>query len=95
MKWYNKIKRFRQRGFTEEEYTAMLVKQRNRCDICRAPFGSVTPHIDHDHSTGKVRGLLCCRCNNVLGMSGDDPKVLKNAIRYLKRHEVSEENECL
>ncbi len=44
-----------------------------------------TPHIDHDHSTGKVRGLLCSCCNTGIGMFKDNPDVLDRAAFYLVR----------
>ena len=42
-------------------------------------------YIDHDHETGKVRGLLCLQCNTALGLLKDNPKVLKKALKYLTR----------
>jgi hypothetical protein len=53
-------------GLTPATYAAILEKQGNRCRICRVPFDG-TPHIDHDHETGFVRGLLCGPCNGRLG----------------------------
>lgn len=52
------------------------------CAICHKEF-TKTPSIDHCHSTGKVRGLLCSKCNYGLGHFEDDPKLLHNAIEYL------------
>jgi len=46
-------------------------------------YKSSSPQIDHDHETGKVRGILCVNCNLGLGSFKDNPKVLKNAINYL------------
>lgn len=75
-------------GLTVEQYHAMKTKQGGGCAIC----GSTTPggkdnklHVDHDHKTGKVRGLLCNRCNIALGGFGDDIQRLRLAIQYLER----------
>lgn len=72
-------------GMTEEEYEALLLAQGNRCGICTKLFVK-TPHIDHDHKTGKVRGLLCNDCNTGLGRFKDDFSVVRAAVRYLKRN---------
>jgi hypothetical protein len=53
-------------GITRNEYEALRLKQDNRCAICKRPFEKL-PHVDHDHKTGKVRGLLCGDCNRGLG----------------------------
>ncbi len=77
----------RQYGITIEEYDEMLEAQNYRCAICRDkdPGGrSSRFHIDHDHVTGEVRGLLCVNCNNGLGRFKDDLLVLREAIRYLE-----------
>lgn len=52
-------------GLEWERYEQMLLEQDNACLICRRPFEK-TPHVDHDHTTGKVRGLLCYSCNTKL-----------------------------
>lgn len=54
------------------------------CQICGEPFLR-TIHIDHDHATGKVRGVLCMRCNTGLGMFGDKITNLQNAAAYLQK----------
>jgi hypothetical protein len=55
-------------GLTEKEWTTKLRMQRNRCGLCREPFKSQrTTHVDHCHKTGKIRMLLCSRCNGALG----------------------------
>lgn len=55
-------------GLTAEEMAALLEKQDHRCAVCRREFGvEVKQHVDHCHDTGRVRGLLCARCNSTEG----------------------------
>jgi hypothetical protein len=71
-------------GIDTAEYEALLRAQGGRCRICgRLPRKGSALHVDHDHATGKVRGLLCFRCNGGLGQFGDDPNQLAVAIEYL------------
>ena len=71
-------------GIEGDWYRDQLVGQAGRCLICGRVMGPrQDTHIDHDHATGKVRGLLCGRCNKVLGFAGDDPAILTGAVRYL------------
>ena len=71
---------------TVEEYEAMLRVQDGRCAICNAVFPKGRrPHVDHDHATGKVRGLLCARHNHGLGMFSDSEELLMAAAAYLQR----------
>jgi len=67
-------------GLTEADVAAMLTTQRGVCAICQA---ADAVHIDHDHATDAVRGMLCFRCNAALGQLDDDPEVLVRAARYL------------
>jgi len=73
-----------------EEYNALLEKQHGVCAICglgessRDRKGKVRPlMVDHDHKTGKVRGLLCSKCNIGLGQFKDNPTVIKIALEYI------------
>jgi len=74
-------------GITRDEYEAMVARQGGRCAIChenpRPVRGCIRLHVDHDHVTGKVRGLLCQLCNLALGKFRDDPRRLMSAIHYL------------
>ncbi len=74
-----------------EDYNKMLKEQDNKCLICHKQFASHrrSIHIDHNHKTGKVRGLLCPRCNPLLGLCNDDISILKEAINYLKKNASS------
>lgn len=69
-------------GLTIEQYNDMLEGQDSKCAICEKPF-TKTPHVDHSHITGKVRGLLCRGCNIGIAHFEDNVKYLENAIRYL------------
>lgn len=73
-------------GITIEDYAAMLEAQGGGCAICGRPEpegGSL--HVDHDHVTGRVRGLLCFRCNGALGNLDEDVDRLADAMAYLDR----------
>lgn len=74
-------------GITEEEYWELYEHQEGYCFICRRANGKRKRlSVDHCHSTGTVRGLLCTACNrNVLGHLRDDPEALDRASLYLKK----------
>jgi len=75
-------------GLTLETFEEMLASQNHSCQICKSktPGGSGNFHVDHDHETGVVRGLLCSKCNVALGLFQDDPETLRQAANYLKPH---------
>ena len=70
-------------GITRKQFDFMLKAQDYKCAICGKEITDQEPHIDHDHNTGKVRGLLCGKCNTALGLFGDDPSLLNKAVQYL------------
>lgn len=73
-------------GITVEDKENMCKNQNGCCAICVNPFKNARDtHVDHDHLTGKVRGLLCSRCNLILGHAKDSQIILKSAIQYLKK----------
>lgn len=73
-------------GTTEAEYEAQLALQGGRCAICGREFDpGQRPATDHNHETGKFRGILCHSCNWILGYAHDDPATLASAIEYLLR----------
>jgi hypothetical protein len=86
--------RLRKYGLTPEGFDALLASQGGRCAICRSKSPKSVRNgtwcVDHDHVTGQVRGLLCSPCNRGVGMLGDDPKVLRAALRYVERHRQME-----
>lgn len=66
------------------QYEQMLTEQDNKCLICLETM--VKPQVDHCHTTGKVRGLLCMHCNTALGKFKDDVNILQRAIDYINQH---------
>jgi len=74
----------RKYSLTIDQFDAMLIAQDGRCAICNDPM--VEPHVDHDHETKKVRGLLDAHCNRGIGCFKDDPEVVASAMEYLRRH---------
>lgn len=80
-------------GLTITEFERMLTEQDNRCLICELPFGEKMtrqPCVDHDHATGRVRGLLHRDCNAALGVFRDSAALLRRAADY-----VDSEDTCL
>lgn len=74
----------RKYGITPEPYDALLAEQEGGCAICgRPPRSDIALHVDHEHGTGRIRGLLCFRCNNALGDFDDDHDRLAKAVHYL------------
>ena len=73
----------REYGISSEERDNLAKSQDWKCAICKWPEGDGRLHVDHDHFTGKVRGLLCGKCNRGIGMFSDNPLILAEAISYL------------
>ena len=83
--------RYRKLGVSRDEYLAVLHGQHGACDICgqqEAPVanGHRGLHLDHDHKTGKRRGILCSRCNQCIGRFNEDTALMQKAIDYLIKH---------
>jgi Recombination endonuclease VII len=79
-------------GLSTDDGNTLLEAQKYQCAICGVPEvvapGNGSLHIDHDHATDHVRGLLCSNCNRGLGFFKDDPALLLEAARYLNRTTV-------
>lgn len=73
---------------TLDQYHEVEASQNFRCAICDTdePGGRGRWHVDHNHRTGKVRGLLCQACNLMLGHGRDSTRILTRGIEYLERH---------
>ena len=69
-------------GLTPEDVQALWESQGRRCAICGR--SNIKFHVDHCHSTGRIRGLLCSNCNTAIGLFGDDPERLRSAALYLE-----------
>ena len=80
-------RRIKQFGINEEKYNKMVEKVNNRCEICGKHTKELKKSlcIDHDHNTGKIRGLLCSDCNVAIGRFKDNINSIKNAIKYLTK----------
>lgn len=72
-------------GIDLEERDRLWTAQSRKCAICARP-SELPLDMDHDHETGKVRGILCPQCNSGLGMFQDNPDILHDAARYLERY---------
>ena len=80
-------------SITLEQYTEILLDQKGVCAICGSPetcsdgIDGIRPlAVDHDHKTGKIRGLLCNMCNKMLGCARDNTETLIRGAKYLKEH---------
>ena len=69
-------------NITPEQFDILSASQGDTCALCER-YTDVL-HIDHDHLTGEIRGLLCLRCNTALGVLGDSVEALERVIKYLK-----------
>lgn len=71
-------------GLSQSDFQILLTYQKSKCAICKEVFQK-TPHVDHCHKTGKVRGLLCTLCNTSLGGFKDSPVRLLAAAAYIQK----------
>lgn len=72
------VKRY---GITVDQFEEIVTVVQGRCQICQVARAL---HVDHDHNTGRVRGLLCGNCNRGIGLFQEDPQKLRAAIAYLE-----------
>ena len=83
---YNRLHKY---GVTQETYSKLLEAQQGRCAICGGSPSNTRNnclHVDHDHETGAIRGLLCNNCNLMLGHARDKAENLRLAADYLDKH---------
>jgi hypothetical protein len=73
-------------NLSESDYRNLFEEQNNKCAICGNTFnGKLKGFVDHDHTGNFVRGILCTKCNTLLGMANDNIEILENAIKYLMK----------
>jgi len=87
--WVVAGRRLRRRGATQQMYDALYEAQKGCCALCEEPeekFAWLC--IDHDHVTGRIRGLLCPNCNRGLGLLQDNPDLLRKAAKYVEAHKA-------
>ena len=77
-------------GFTSNDYDALFLKQGGVCAVCGQQQARHL-HVDHDHTTGTVRGLLCHGCNAALGHLRDNPTIIRRLLQYILPH-IKEED---
>lgn len=79
----------KQYGITIRDFELFVQAQSGRCLICQREEGE-SLHVDHDHETGAVRGLLCGKCNKAIGLLDEDPALFRAAERYLRATKLRE-----
>lgn len=77
------IRRLRRYGITVAQYNELILKQNGACAICKTEGNRQSLSVDHDHETGRIRGLLCHNCNLAIGLCHDSIEILKASIEYL------------
>ena len=87
-------------GLSLQDFENLLAAQGGACAICLRQFAAIEYrnkkthksvwHVDHDHTTGAVRGVLCFQCNSGLGKFRDNPEILRAGAAYLEKHTNSE-----
>ena len=90
----NMWKKYGIKNMSYERYEEILLQQNNCCKICGIHKSKIKRSlaVDHDHTTGEVRGLLCDKCNNLLGKVKENIFILESAIEYLQN---GTENVCI
>ena len=82
-KWAHILNRY---GITKKDYESMWLRQGGKCPVCdKMELDGKLLHIDHDHKTGRIRGLLCGPCNRFIGLAKENIHTLHGAVDYLER----------
>lgn len=85
LKWARVYKLY---GMTKQDVDSMLDKQSHKCAICESSL-LASYHIDHCHNTGKVRGMLCSKCNQALGLLQESKSLFEKALAYIEGHRAA------
>jgi hypothetical protein len=89
---YRRLWKLKEYGMSEKELVSLYETQKGVCSICSKPLALYkdstleTANVDHDHFTGKVRGLLCIGCNRGIGFLQDSSKIAERAAEYLEKY---------
>lgn len=76
----------RRYGLSRSDFDVLLKSQGGVCAICRKPgWAGMSPHVDHDHETGAVRGILCKACNSAMGLIKEDLDIAQSMVEYMKK----------
>lgn len=86
-KWLRVKKEY---GITKDDFFLMKKSQHSKCSICSTDLNEKNTHIDHCHKTGKVRSLLCSRCNQAIGLLDEDLQKIQKAADYIRSHDATE-----
>lgn len=81
-------------GINIEDYDKIIRRQDGKCDICGIILEEIKKkkrHLDHNHKTSLVRGILCNRCNMLIGACNENEKILEEAIKYLKKYQYDKD----
>src|SRR5258708_20684222 len=84
----NRLKGWQRRGISIDSYgqfLTLLAMAQYQCEICGRELTEKSAHLDHDHASGKVRGVLCQGCNHGVGKLQDSIEILRDAIKYLEQ----------
>jgi hypothetical protein len=76
-------RRARRYDLSLHDYEVLFAEQDGKCAICSVDLEAAGLHVDHDHTSGKVRGILCPPCNKGIGHLRDSPDVIIAAAAYL------------
>lgn len=82
----NNSQRHRRLNLSPEARDLLVSGQGNACASCGESFNNRRYHVDHDHSTGVIRGVLCAQCNMALGLLGDSPERISRLLDYTTKH---------
>lgn len=80
---YRRKDNWKRRGIDANE-AEQIYNSARRCTICGLVFDGHPKHVDHDHATGRIRGVLCKNCNQALGLLHANRRIVLNAIEYLR-----------
>src|SRR5690349_12727431 len=88
MKWHFKTRY----GLTVDDVERMFERANGSCQICGLTLvrGRGKYAVDHDHDTGRIRGLLCAKCNTAIGLMRNNPDLLMRAVHYLRDADFAE-----